>query len=71
MLSALTNTARTLLSSSGLKSDIPEEITTLAQERWQAKKERNFAKADELREKISNLGYEIKDTREGFEIIKK
>ncbi len=52
-------------------SDIPEEITTLAQERWQAKKGRNFAKADELREKISNLGYEIKDTREGFEIIKK
>lgn len=52
-------------------SNIPEEITNLAKERWQAKKDRDFSKADELREKISNLGYEVKDTREGFEIIKK
>lgn len=52
-------------------STVPEEVKNLAQERWQAKKDRNFAKADEIRAKISNLGYEVKDTREGFEIIKK
>ena len=52
-------------------STVPEEVKNLAQERWQAKKDRNFAKADEIRAKISNLGYEVKDTREGFEILKK
>ena len=41
-----------------------------AEERWQAKKDRNFAKADELRAKLSALGYNILDTREGYQIQK-
>lgn len=52
-------------------SDVPDEIKTLAEQRWQAKKERDFAKADKLRQKVLEMGYEIKDTREGFSIIKK
>ena len=51
--------------------DIPQEITEIAQQRWEAKKNKNFTLADELRAKVSSLGYEIKDTREGFEILKK
>lgn len=52
------------------KTDIPEEVTDLAQQRWQAKKDKNFALADEIRAKITDLGYVVKDTREGFEISK-
>ncbi|MBE7075743.1 MAG: cysteine--tRNA ligase [Clostridiales bacterium] len=52
------------------EEEIPKEIKLLAQERWQAKKDRDFAKADSLRVKLTELGYQIKDTREGFEISK-
>lgn len=52
------------------KTDIPEEVTIFAQQRWQAKKDKNFALADEIRAKITDLGYVVKDTREGFEISK-
>lgn len=52
------------------KTDIPEKVTDLAQQRWQAKKDKNFALADEIRAKITDLGYVVKDTREGFEISK-
>ena len=51
--------------------EIPDEIKKLADARWQAKKDRDFAKADELRQQISNLGYDVKDTREGYQISKK
>lgn len=51
-------------------SDIPEEIKSLAEQRLQAKKEKNFALSDELRNKIKELGYEIKDSKEGYEIRK-
>jgi cysteinyl-tRNA synthetase len=50
--------------------DIPEEVTKLADERVRAKKEKNFALADELREKIKILGYNIEDTRQGVKITK-
>lgn len=54
-----------------LKQDIPQEVQDLANKRWQAKKDKNYALADELRTKVTALGYEIKDSATGFEIIKK
>ena len=51
--------------------DIPAEIMEMAEERWQAKKDRNFAKADELRNKLSELGYEVLDSKDGYKISKK
>ena len=54
-----------------LEEDIPQDVKDLAEKRWQAKKDRNFSLADELRQKVDELGYEIKDTREGYQILKK
>ena len=51
--------------------DIPEEIVNMAEERWQAKKDRNFARADELRNELLAKGYEILDSKEGYKISKK
>jgi cysteinyl-tRNA synthetase len=52
-----------------LKEDkIPEEINKLAEERRQARVDKDFKKSDELRDKINSLGYEIKDTPEGEKI---
>lgn len=49
---------------------IPTEVQELAKQRWQAKQNRDFATADELRNKISQLGFSIKDTKDGYEIVK-
>ncbi len=49
---------------------IPKQITELAEQRQKARKNKNFAKSDELREKINKLGYTIDDTPQG-PIIKK
>lgn len=53
-----------------MKIDIPNEIKDLAEKRWQAKKEKNFALSDSLRDEIQSKGYLVKDTRDGYEITK-
>lgn len=52
------------------KSEIPQEVIDIANERMEAKRNKDFAKADELRAKITELGYSVKDSKEGFEITK-
>ncbi len=50
--------------------EIPSEIIALAEERQKAKQDKNYSLSDELRNKISSLGYEIKDTNDGYKINK-
>lgn len=50
--------------------EIPLVIIRLAEEREQAKQEKDYAKADMLREKIAQEGFSIQDTPEGPRIIK-
>jgi cysteinyl-tRNA synthetase len=49
---------------------IPEEITHLAEEREQARKEKEWQKSDDLRAQIESLGYEVKDTENGPRVSK-
>lgn len=51
--------------------EIPEEVLALAERRKTARKEKNYALSDELRDKIGELGYIVKDTREGMVLTKK
>ena len=41
------------------------EVEKLIEERTMAKKNKDFNKADEIREKLKNMGIELEDTREG------
>ncbi len=50
---------------------IPEEILKLSTEREEARKNKDFKKSDELREKINALGYEVKDLSDGSQEIPK
>ena len=50
---------------------IPENIKNLAEERKQARENKNWAESDRIRDEILSLGYIIKDSKEGYEIIKK
>ena len=52
------------------KIDVPEDVAALAEARLAAKKEKNWAEADRLRNEISVRGYVIKDTKDGYVIEK-
>ncbi len=50
---------------------LPAEVVALAEQRQQARKEKNFALADKLRDEITALGYIVEETRQGTVIKKK
>lgn len=52
------------------KSEIPQEIKELVSEREQARKDKDFAKSDEIRKTISAHGFIVEDTNEGQKIKK-
>ena len=51
--------------------EVPEDVNELAIARSKAKKEKDYARADELRNIIEEKGYIIKDIRDGYQIEKK
>lgn len=52
------------------KDNIPSEIHAMAEEREKARKAKDYAKADELRNGIKSKGYAVEDSAEGFRIKK-
>lgn len=53
------------------ESGIPDEILELVERRAKAKKERDFALADSLRNEITDKGYVVEDTPQGPKVTKK
>ena len=51
--------------------DAPAKIVEMAQARWQAKQDKDWGEADRLRDELAAAGWEIKDTKEGFELCPK
>ena len=49
----------------GIDPELKSKIEGLIAERASAKKEKNFARADEIRSELASMGVTIKDTREG------
>jgi cysteinyl-tRNA synthetase len=49
---------------------IPEEVEAIANEREEARANKDWSKSDELRTEIEKLGYEIKDSDTGYKISK-
>lgn len=50
------------------ESTIPQEITDLAHKRDEARTEKDFVRADELRDEIVTKGYSIEDTSSGTKV---
>jgi cysteinyl-tRNA synthetase len=50
--------------------EIPAEVIAIAEERLNARKNKDWAKSDELRDKITALGYTIKDAKDGYTVTK-
>jgi len=51
------------------EKDIPDNIRELINQREEARNAQNWSKSDEIRKEINNLGFEIKDTEKGTEIV--
>jgi cysteinyl-tRNA synthetase len=49
----------------------PEELRQLAAEREEARAARDFARADEIRDRLAGEGWEIRDTPEGARLVRK
>ncbi len=50
--------------------DIPAEVKAVAEERWTARLNKDWAKSDELRAKLLEMGYAVKDSKTGYELSK-
>ena len=52
------------------ESALPDDIQAMADERAQARKEKNWKRSDELRDALAAAGYLVKDTPQGQNITK-
>ena len=51
-------------------AEIPAEVLALVEQRKEARKAKDFVQADALRDQITALGWQIRETRQGTEITK-
>ena len=53
-----------------LLEQIPVNIIELAEMRLQSRRNKEWAEADRLRNKLSELGYQIEDNNDGYNVSK-
>ena len=54
----------------GDKDDIPPEVNELAEKRWQAKQDKDWEAADQLRDELQHKGWKILDHKDGYDLEK-
>lgn len=66
---------QTIISSLGITlpepekaSDVPTEIQELAEQRWQAKQNKDWVASDQFRDKLTAAGWTVKDTSDSYEV---
>jgi cysteinyl-tRNA synthetase len=52
------------------EEELPAEIAAMVAERAEARKNKDWAKSDELRDKITKAGYILEDTKQGQKVRK-
>jgi cysteinyl-tRNA synthetase len=57
-----------LFTEQSAKTETPDAIRSLAEERWEAKQAKDFARADSLRETLLQEGWLVKDSPNGYQI---
>ena len=50
-------------------ADAPEEVRRLAEQRMEARKARDWSKADALRDSIEARGWSVRDAKDGFDLV--
>lgn len=67
---ALTNVLGLLYNNNNTEEEIPAEVTELIEKRKAARKAKDFALADSIRDQIAAMGWTVEETRQGT-IVKK
>jgi len=67
----LTSLGLSLPSLEKVETIVPEDVQELAAKRWEAKQSRNWDESDKLRLQLEELGWEIKDGKDDYEILPK
>jgi cysteinyl-tRNA synthetase len=49
--------------------ETPKAVKALAERRWEAKQNRDWATADALRAEINSMGWDVKDTSDGYALV--
>mgnify|MGYP001229488391 FL=1 len=52
------------------EENIPDDVKAVAEERFAARKAKDWVKSDSLRLKLAELGYEVKDGADGYTLSK-
>lgn len=50
--------------------EIPADVKSVAEERFAARRAKDWAKSDELRSKLAEMGYAVKDAKDGYTLEK-
>ncbi len=53
-----------------VKEEIPADVQAVAKERWEARLAKDWGKSDELRAKLLEMGYAVKDGKEGYTLTR-
>ncbi len=51
-------------------SELPAEVLAILEERQEARANKDWAKSDALRDRLREMGYAVKDTKQGYEVTK-
>ncbi len=71
LLGLFTKDAKEYLAQYAPKSEeVPEEVKAVAEERQAARAARDWARSDELRDRLKSLGYAVKDAKDGYTLTK-
>jgi cysteinyl-tRNA synthetase len=65
------NRVDAVLALGGQEIEIPPAVLALAKEREQARLAKDWKKSDELRDQLSALGWEVRDSKDGQKITKR
>ncbi|HAL72165.1 MAG TPA: cysteine--tRNA ligase [Verrucomicrobiales bacterium] len=52
-------------------TEVPADIAELAEKRWEAKQSKDWAAADVLRKELDAAGWIIKDSKDGYQVLRK
>lgn len=64
------NASEFIKKATGKTEEIPEEIKEIAEQRLEARKNKNWAKSDKLRNLLAEKGYAVKDAKDGYSLEK-
>ncbi len=70
LLGLFRHDAKEYLATYAAEEAVPEEVRAVADARFEARKQKDWAKSDELRDRLKEMGYAVKDAKDGYTLSK-